>query len=151
MQQIVRRLKEIESSKSYSSSSKITVSDQFYSGPIPEENVFECYKKLTYKKYTLYVAESREADCYCLTKDRKVFEINNILKNHSLFIYGKEFVNYQPFFEYPFNSVAIDVMVVKNYSHFKLIPVNNILTKCVVVHNNGYTLSIPMLHDYDNN
>lgn len=149
LQQIVRRLKEMESSKLYRSSSKITVSDQFYSGPRPEENVYECYKKLTYRKYTLYVEESREADCYCLTKDRKVFKIHNILKNHTLYIYGKEFINYQPFFEYPFNSVAIDVMIVKKYSHFKLIPVHDILTKCVVVHNSAYTLSIPMLHDYD--
>lgn len=148
LQQIVRRLKEMESLKLYSFSSKITVSDQFYSGPLPEENVYECYKKLIYKKYTLYVAESREVDCYCLTKDKKVFKIHNILKNHTLFIYGKEFLNYQPFFEYPFNSVAIDVMVVKNYSRFKLIPVNDILTKCVVIHYNDYTLSIPMLHDY---
>lgn len=147
LQQIVKRLKEMESPKVYDSVPKTCAYDHYDSGPVPEENVFECFKRLVYNKFTFYVASSREADCYCLIKNSKVFKIFNILKNGCFFLYGREFMNYQPFYEYPFNSVTIDVMEVKELSNFKLIPISEICTKCVVIPDESYTVSIPLLHN----
>lgn len=143
--QVVNRLKEMESPKLYHNSTKIVVSDNY--NKILGLCLRKMFMNVTKNYNTTDTHLNREADRYCLTLSGKVFQICNILKKDgSLYVYGREFVSYQPFFEYPFSSIAIDVMEVKELSHFKLMSVNDILTKCLVIPCDTYTISIPMLH-----
>lgn len=158
LQQIVKRLKEMESSLPQS---KEELQGVFYCnnlGPIPHCNkrVYEGFKKLVYNGFALYSKSIRVADCYCYAKD-KVVEVHNILRckinrKECLFIYGKEFVQYESYYTYPYDSTLVNIYKVSELSlDYKIFPLCDIISKCVVIPqdtNGNYFICIPMLHAY---
>lgn len=153
LQQIFKRLLEMESSQFVGiSSNDEFLSYPYESGPVPHEGAYECYKKVTLNRYALCVNSYRKADCYCFTKSRKVFKIYNILRssNGNLLFYGREFLCYESFFDYPFSSTIIDIVNVRELSQLKLLPIDFVQTKCLVIphENDSSFVSFPLLHSY---
>lgn len=157
LQQIVKRLKEIELSTSFLNyaSKEVSVFYPHDFGPKPNvDNVYDCFKKAVYKHFAIYVFDYRKSDCYCFTKNNKVIEIHNILRcdyKKSLFVYCKEFTLYNSYYMYPINSIAIDVFKVSNLSDLKILAMEDIVSKCVVIPEKDYFVSLPIVHtlNYD--
>jgi hypothetical protein len=158
--QIVKRLKEIEPSLPLKYEEELPA--VFYCnnlGPTPiDNNVYACFKKLVYNSFAMYVKSVRAADCYCYAKG-KVVEIHNILRceingKKCIFIYGKEFVQYDSYYTYPFDSALIDIFRVSQLgSDYKMLSLCDIITKCVVIPqeaNSNHFICFPMLHAYCN-
>lgn len=153
LQQIVKRLIEIDCSQFdglLSDEKQASYYYSYYSGPVSNESAYKCYKKVKFNGLTLCVEAHRKADCYCVTKNRKVFKILNVLKNSDwrLFFYGREFLSYEPFYDYPFSSTTIDIFKVKELSDLKTVALDVVLTKCVLIPNENDLsyVSIPLLH-----
>lgn len=154
LQQIVKRLRETE----FSSYPKCNVKENLslpydnYLGPnLNGNNVYEFYKKGVCKDFLIYVYEYRKSDCYCLTNKNKIIEIHSIMRHiidKTVFVYGKEFIEYNSLYNYPFDSAGLDIFILSNLTELKILPIDDIVCKCVVLPNStdDNFICFPMIH-----
>lgn len=154
LQQIYRRLKEIESStKNRNIDRKATLlSYENNSGPVPtDSHLYNAYMKVKCKDFVIYVLSRRVADCYCYSKNNKVVQVHNVLErihDKKVYLYGKEFMTYSSYYDYPFDSSILNVFVVDNISRdFKIFPLCDIKSKCALIcDSSDKNVCFPLLH-----
>lgn len=78
LQQIVKRILEIESTPFMEILSNYSVAYSHLSKDIPDKGMYECFKEIMLNEYVLCIKSYRSADCFFLTKNKKVLEIENI-------------------------------------------------------------------------
>lgn len=96
----------------------------------------------------------RSADCYCYLKGKKVIQVHNILlRRHDniLFLYGKQFSSYYPYYIYPYNSKLTDIFRVKDLSNeFVIVQFEDVIAKCTVLPDeNNFWVSFPLIHQIE--
>ena len=100
-------------------------------------------------KYAMSIHLHSPQDSYCLTKDKSVVQIQNLLvENNELYILGLKFVEKMDFFKYPFRSSNIDMYLLKKLgTEYCKIPLVHIVSKCILLpFRDNYFVSIPILH-----
>ncbi|KAB0803371.1 hypothetical protein PPYR_00341, partial [Photinus pyralis] len=110
------------------------------------------FKQITMDGFSFSIYSYSCADSYCLTKDKMVIRIENILLSSSrnTLIVCKEFKSYESFYNYPFNSNVIGIVKIKDLSlELKVITLKDITAKCIVLPTNtkdNSWISMPLIH-----
>lgn len=153
LQQISKRLAEFESTFYANNDSKniVSLNIEFDSGPRPDLVKYDCFKKAVFKYFEINVFDYRNSDCYCFTKYDKVIEVHNIMKNvhtNRIDLYCKEFMVYDTYYSYPINSTEINIFTVSKLSNFKIVSMDDIICKCVVIFDDTKDsyISFPIVH-----
>lgn len=159
LQQIIRRLKEIDCNQNVLHQETQDVPLlllEHNSGPFPANDIFQykMYRKIKYKNVIFYVWQYCNADCYCYTKEGKVIKIHNILfrcHDNILLFYGKQFLSYVSYYEYPYDSEILDIFRIKDVSNeFVTVPFEDVIAKCLLLpdENNSW-ISFPLIHSVE--
>ncbi|KAB0790109.1 hypothetical protein PPYR_15576, partial [Photinus pyralis] len=114
---------------------------EHFNGPLPPTSVindnYRQYKKIHWKDITISVKSHSIADCYCLTKQKTVVQIENILaciNRKNTFFIVSEFEKYDSLYHYPINSKQLYIYKMKNLStNMKIISHIDIQAKCIVI------------------
>lgn len=124
LQQIVRRLDEIDKAKSNleiaanssTDNRKFTLVDTHFSGPIlPQFTMATQYKTLQFKNTVLNITKSE--NCVLLADTNDVFVIENFAKLHEqIYLIGRRYLKRENMYDYPLPSSMINEYLVSNLS-----------------------------------
>lgn len=125
---------------------------QHTSGPVLQRvNINKQFKKVTCKGFTFCINKYVPADSYCLLHNRKLVQIENIITDseNTVLVIGKEFIDYKPYYIYPFESTTLDICIINKLSALKIWKISNIYAKCLVLPcnnpDNGF-ICFPLVH-----
>lgn len=158
LQQIHRRLAEINSPiDNFTQNNIEKLKYEHVLGPLINSNHYNWkkqFKKLCFNNITLTIYSYNNSDCYCsFFHGNAVVQIHNIVVTTKgrIYIIGKQFLEYQDLYSYPCQSSDLNIFIVKNLSTFKLWPINNFFSKCIVYpFNNISFVSLPIIHSFSN-
>lgn len=153
LQQVCRRLHEMETSENAVTLQKLVHSMEHNFGPLPENyKTIPCkqFKILNFDNFIVCTHFYSEADSYCLIRRIILVEVHNIIKQESdTAIVGKQFNTYDSLYKYPLESKELNIFVASDLSDkLQIWPVNEITTKCIVFpfNNQESWVSFPIIH-----
>lgn len=157
LQQIVRRLDEIDKAKSnqeHAANSSTNISKYrlegiHFSGPIlPQLSMATQYKTLRFKNAVLNKTKSE--NCVLLVDSNDVFLIENLAKFHEqIFLVGRRFLKTEDMYTYPLASSLINKYVVSNLStNLESFPITSVKCKAfripITIPSNGKYFVCPL-------
>lgn len=78
----------------------------------------------------------------------KVMQIHNITKTHDnkTYVIGREYLEYDDFYTYPYASSKLNIFEVKSLSQLKVWSIKEICGKCMVLPVKHLFVAIPIIH-----
>ncbi|CAH1102780.1 unnamed protein product [Psylliodes chrysocephalus] len=151
LQQIHRRLTELNYSTNSVSIKQSQFFHEHFDGPLPYEyHIFTQYKKMYCNNgMTISISPYNSENCYCLLKDNSIVQINNIITHdYCTFLVCKSFSVYKSLYTYPFPSSNLNIFAVSGLSSIvQVVRITDILAKCMILPLDDKTLaSFPLLH-----
>ncbi|XP_066592983.1 uncharacterized protein [Prorops nasuta] len=110
-----------------------------------EYNFYEC---IMFENFTL--SSAKRCDRICYLKSNKVFLVRHIgEKNGETVVIGQEFIHYDSFPHYPFNSKDANIYVVTDdLGEPLIVNTNQIASKAILIPWNDKFCVFPLLHTY---
>ena len=109
-------------------------------------NDFSCFKSVITKDFCVII---NNRDNYFKMKNKKIVKIEHIFasKNNEIFLLGKLFVRYRPFYSAPVNSLDFfNITIASQYDKLELINLSELESKCysLPLDNNEFAI-IPLI------
>lgn len=156
LQQLFRRLSEPNSINiSENNACNILYLSEHTAGPvILGNNKSHLYKTILLKETQLSIKCHSIANCYCITVDNKVIQIENIIRDteNKCFLIAREYMQYESLYSYPFESTDLQINIAQVLSELKKYPLKNVVTKCLLFpflkdSTSKKFVSFPLLHN----
>lgn len=157
LQQICRRLKEIENcgKKSSVQFKDILCYMEHEMGPLGNNNLgCKQFKKLILNNFTLCTIFHSKADSYCYVGD-KVVQIHNIIMKFdgTIAILGKQYNSQRSLYDYPLSSELLNIFMITDPSvDIKMWSIFDIVCKYLVIpmKNTSEMAAFPIIHSLTN-
>lgn len=120
-------------------------------GPVPNSFSFcKQYKKVCHNNTFYSINSYSMSDSYCLVHKTIVVQIQNIVTNsENMFIMGKRFNSRTSLYQYPYDSLDLNISVVDNLSNImEMWNIKHVSGKCLVYPYNDSFVSFPILHTF---
>lgn len=151
LKQLYRRLSELNKIQKNTEPKDVQLNSNWRHnrGPLLSRTGCNQYNKICFQTVKLCTYYYARNNSYCLSLEKKVLQIHNILvysETNIIFI-CKQFLSYKSLYTYPFDTSTLQIFVVETLSDIE-VNITDILTKCIVFPLKDNTLAaFPLLHN----
>lgn len=145
LQQIVKRIKELEPARDSKEVNKISVlcEREHFEGVVPNQS-YNQFKKLILEKFTFNIENL--ADSFCYLTSGHIMKIENILVRKNIYMYGRIFFETNYLFDYLCDSSIFNTCIARNLSEYCTQNVGDIKNKMIAIIHEENFIFYPLLH-----
>lgn len=138
LEQVCRRLMEMNLSDRDSLTSKRSFTCDVYgeheNDPVLPQFILLCkqFRQMAFNGFKLSCQKYSKANSYCIIKEKKVVEVQNIISIDSNITIGMEFLSFNSSYTYPIDSKELSIFIVTDLSELQSWPLNDVKGKCIL-------------------